>query len=130
MAIPSAAEVLPGRPSVCPGAAFGQRPRVQPGRRSGRYSIDMATELKTILKLTVPVIVQVDEKQSPLEDILGLGPGAILELTKTAEQELDLLVNNKKIGQGTAVKVGENFGIRITSIGTTKERVEAMGGGG
>ena len=88
----------------------------------------MATELQTILKLTVPVIVQVGERYTCLDDILTLGPGAILELGKSSEEDLDLLVNNKSIGRGQAVKVGENFGIRITAIGSTRDRVEALGG--
>ncbi|MCC7192993.1 MAG: FliM/FliN family flagellar motor switch protein [Phycisphaeraceae bacterium] len=87
----------------------------------------MPTDLQTILKLTVPVIVQVGERFLPMDDVLALGPGAILELTKSAEDELELLANNKVIGRGVAVKVGENFGIRITSIGTTSERVTALG---
>lgn len=87
----------------------------------------MATEIQTILKLTVPVIVQVGERYLPMDDVLALGPGAILELTKPAESELELLVNNKIIGKGAAVKVGENFGIKITSIGTQTQRVQAMG---
>ena len=88
----------------------------------------MPTELKTILKLTVPVIVQVAERHLPLEDILALGPGAILELEKHSESELELLVNNKIIGTGQAVKVGENFGIRITTIAPKERIVRAMGG--
>ena len=86
----------------------------------------MSTELKTILKLSVPVIVEVGERKMALDDVLALGPGAILELDKPAESELPLLVNNKCIGQGVAVKVGENFGLRITSLGSPKERIAAL----
>jgi flagellar motor switch protein FliN/FliY len=87
----------------------------------------MATDLKTIVKLQVPVIVQVGTLSVPMDDILGLTPGAILELGKPAEEELTLMVNNKPIGTGEAVKVGENFGIRITQIGSAEQRVRAMG---
>ena len=58
---------------------------------------------------------------------MALAPGALLELNKPAEAELELLVNNKPIGMGTAVKVGENFGIRISSINSQREVVEALG---
>jgi flagellar motor switch protein FliN len=88
----------------------------------------MTTDLKTILKLRVPVIVRVGQRHMPMDDVLALGPGAILEMDKPADEELDLLINNKAIGSGTAVKVGENFGIRITAIGSHRERVEALGG--
>ncbi len=89
----------------------------------------MATELATILQLKVPVIVTIGERGMPLESILSLGPGSIVELTKHAEEPLELRVNNKRIGAGRAVKVGENFGIRIDQIGTPEARVQAMGEG-
>ncbi len=86
----------------------------------------MPTDLKTILQLTVPVIVQVGERRLPVDDVLALGPGAILELNKSSDSELSLLVNNKPVASGLAVKVGENFGLRITVIGSARERVEAL----
>ena len=87
----------------------------------------MATDLRTILRLHVPVIVQIGRRALPMGDVLSLGPGAIVELSKSAEEELDLLVNNKPVGKGVAVKVGENFGIKITRIGSPADRVAAMG---
>jgi hypothetical protein len=36
-------------------------------------------------------------------------------------------VNNKVIGAGSAVKVGENFGVRVTNVGDVATRVQAMG---
>lgn len=86
----------------------------------------MSTEIQTILRLKVPLIVQVGQRELSLDDVLALGPGAILELQKLADASLDLMVNNKLIGKGLAVKVNENFGIRISEIGTARERVEAL----
>lgn len=88
----------------------------------------MATDLQTILELTVPVIVQLGERQMSCEEVLALGPGAIIELDRSASDELDLLVNNRQVGKGVAIKIGENFGIRVSSIGTPEQRIEAMGG--
>ncbi len=87
----------------------------------------MPTDLETLLQLTVPVIVQVGQRHMAMDDVLALAPGAILELNKSAEAELDLLINNKPIGMGTAMKVGENFGIRISSIDSPEQVVKAMG---
>ncbi|MEX0775277.1 MAG: FliM/FliN family flagellar motor C-terminal domain-containing protein [Phycisphaeraceae bacterium] len=87
----------------------------------------MATEIRTILKLQVPVIVQIGKRSLPVDDVLALGPGAILELGRSSESELELLVNNKAIATGQAVKVGENFGLKVTSIGTQRQRVQALG---
>src|SRR5882762_7206632 len=88
----------------------------------------MAPDLKAALRLEVPVIVRLGERAMSLGEVIGLAPGAIIELPKNAEEELDLLVNNKQIGAGTAVKVGENFGLRITYIGDVRQRIAAMAG--
>jgi len=87
----------------------------------------MPTNLQTILKLNVPLVVRIGEHRLALENVLALGPGAILELDKSAEEDIDLLINNIPVGKGTAMKVGENFGVRITEIGTPQQRVAALG---
>ena len=86
----------------------------------------MTTDVKTILRLRVPVIVQIGRRRMKVDDALALGPGAIVELEKGADDELDLLVNNKIIGTGAAVKVSENFGLRITRVGSPADRVHAL----
>ncbi len=86
----------------------------------------MASDLSAILKLEVPVIVRLGDRMMTTHDVISLVPGSIIELTKKADEELDLLVNNKQIGLGSAVKVGENFGIRISYIGDVRARIEAM----
>ena len=86
----------------------------------------MATDIETILKLTVPVIVKIGGRPMSLVDVLALTPGAIIELNKSAEDELELLINNKVIGAGMAVKVGENFGVRVAAVGDMTSRVESL----
>jgi flagellar motor switch protein FliN len=83
--------------------------------------------LSQILKLEVPIVVRLGERSLDVEAVLKLVPGAIIELPKNAESELDLLVNNKVIGCGVAVKVGENFGLRITFLGNLAARIQALG---
>lgn len=80
-----------------------------------------------IKQIEVAIIVRLGSRQMKLRDVLSIIPGSILELPKSADEELDLLVANKAIGSGDAVKVGENFGIRIQHIGDLRERIEAMG---
>lgn len=86
----------------------------------------MPTELQTILALKVPVIVQVAHRSLNMDEVLNWAPGSIIELNKSAEDALDLLINNKPIGLGFAVKVGENFGIRVGAVGDQIDRIEAL----
>lgn len=90
----------------------------------------MPSDIKSILALEVPIIVVLGERQLRVSEVVSLMPGAILELPKSAEEELTLMVNNKSIGTGVAVKVGENFGIRITYLGDIQNRILALGEAG
>lgn len=90
----------------------------------------MASDLRSILALEVPILVLLGERQMRMSDVMALVPGAIIELPKSSEEELELLANNKPVGTGVAVKVGENFGLRITYIGDIQERVRALGAAG
>ncbi len=89
----------------------------------------MPADLKSLLRLQVPLIVQIADRLMPVEEVMNLAPGAIIELPKRADEELSILVNNKAIGAGRAVKVGENFGVRVTYIGNLRQRIAAMGEG-
>ena len=102
------------------GSGFG--PGRDPADRDG-----VSHNVEHILQLEVPIIVRLGEKKLPLRDVMLLVPGTILELPKAAESDLEMLVNNKVVGQGVAVKVGENFGLRITKIGDARARVMALG---
>ena len=84
--------------------------------------------LSRVLQLEVPIVVRLGERTMRVADVTALAPGAIIELPKNAEEELDLLVNNRPIGTGTSVKIGENFGIRISFIGDITTRLDALAG--
>ena len=95
----------------------------------GARALEEAAEpadLSRILKLEVPIIVRLAERTMKVSEVLDIAPGRIIELPKDADAELDLLVNNRPIGTGSAVKIGENFGVRIAFIGDLQQRVEAM----
>ena len=87
-------------------------------------------ELQRILGLEVPVIVKLAERRLMLSEVMRLGTGAIIEFFKSSEEPLELLINNKVIGRGETVKVGENFGLRITQVGDVKQVIKALGSEG
>ena len=82
-----------------------------------------------ILRLQVPVIVKLAERKLLLSEVMRLGVGAIIEFVKSSNEPLELLINNKVIAVGETVKVGENFGLRITRIGDTRQILQALRGG-
>jgi flagellar motor switch protein FliN len=84
-------------------------------------------EVGRILQLQVPVIVRLAERRILLSEVMRLGTGAIIEFSKRHDEPLELLVNNKPIAVGETVKVGENFGLRISQIGDVKQIIQALG---
>ena len=103
---------------------------IQSERKEASKPTSAATggdELQRILRLEVPVIVKLAERKLMLSEVMRLGTGAIIEFAKSNDEPLELLINNKTIGHGEAVKVGENFGLRITQVGDLKEVIESMG---
>jgi flagellar motor switch protein FliN len=85
-------------------------------------------ELQRILRLEVPVIVKLADRKLNMNEVMRLGVGAIIEFFKASDEPLELLINNKVIGAGEAVKVGENFGLRITQVGDIKQVIKSLGG--
>jgi len=86
-----------------------------------------AAEVNRILRLYVPVIVKLAERKLNMSEVMRLGTGAIIEFFKSSDEPLELLVNNKVIALGEAVKVGENFGLRLTQIGDVKQVIQSLG---
>jgi flagellar motor switch protein FliN/FliY len=89
----------------------------------------MRPDPQTILQLRVPLIVRIGRRRMACEEVLALGPGAIIELDKAAADPLSVMANNKAIGDGVAVKLGENFGLRVSRVLSSEDRLQAALGG-
>ena len=96
-------------------------------KKPAREQSPSQEELQRILRLEVPVIVKLAERTLTLSEVMRLGTGAIIEFFKSSDEPLELLINNKPIGTGEAVKVGENFGLKITHIGDVKSVIRSLG---
>lgn len=116
------------KPSISTGPSAGPSAPPSPATVATAAPRPRREDVSRILRIQVPVIVQLAQRTMPLADILSLTTGAIIEFDKPADCELDLMINNKCIGQGQAVKVAENFGLRVTQIGSLRERIQALGG--
>jgi len=86
----------------------------------------MSADVNAILALEIPLIVEIASRRMSLSEAVNLSHGAIIEFPKNADGALRILVNNKPVGSGSAVKVGENFGVRVAQVGDIAERVDAL----
>ena len=95
--------------------------------RRGKETATPASNLDRILKLAVPVSVTLAERNMTIDAILAVNAGTIIEFGVPSDAELSLRVGHRMIGTGHAVKTGEKFGLRISSIKSVADRIDAMG---
>lgn len=82
------------------------------------YSADniQKSGVDLIMDVNVQVSVELGRTTMQVRDVLGLGPGAVVELDKHAGEPVEVVVNNKIVARGEVVVIDENFGVRITEI--------------
>ena len=69
-----------------------------------------------VMDVPVEVTVELGRKRVRIGEVLRLGPGSVLELNKANGEPLDIYVNDRLIGRGEAVVVGERYGVRLTEV--------------
>ncbi len=90
--------------------------------------LETPKNLDLIMDIDLEVKIRVGEKYMLIKDILDLKDGSIVELDKSIEEPMDILVNGKVVARGVVVVVGGKFGIKITHIETREERIKSLGG--
>ncbi len=83
--------------------------------------------LEFLYDVPLQISVEVGRSRILLKDLLQMGEGYVIELDKLAGDPLDLYVNSRLIAKGEAVMIGDKFGIRLTEVVNTSERIEQLG---
>ena len=99
------------------------------GEESGEPASEKRGEpasLDLILDIPLSVTVELGRSKMLINDLLQLGQGSVIELTKLVGDPLEVLVNNKLVARGEVVVVNEKFGVRLTDIVTPMERVKSL----
>jgi flagellar motor switch protein FliN len=71
---------------------------------------------RSLLRIQVPVVVTLATTRHPVSRVLDLAPGTILHFGKSCDEPLTLSVGRCDVAVGETVKVGEKFGLRLTSM--------------
>lgn len=92
-----------------------------------RITASVPPQVARLLRIRVPLIVQLARQMLTVAQIRRLSSGTILEFERDVDRPCDLLVNNRPIGVGEVVRVGENFGLRVTEIRDAADRIRSLG---
>lgn len=79
-----------------------------------------------IMDVPLEISVVLGKTNKTIKEVLSLNSGSLIELNKLVEDPVEVLVNGKRVAFGEVVVVEENFGVRITSIVDSDERVRSL----
>ncbi len=82
--------------------------------------------LDFILDIPLEITVELGRTRMLIHDLLKLGQGSVIELPKTAGETLEILANNRLIAKGDVVVMNDKYGIRLTEVISTVERLENL----
>jgi flagellar motor switch protein FliN/FliY len=84
--------------------------------------------LDVILDIDLPVVVRFGRTEMPLRAVTRLGPGSVIDLGRSPDDPVELLVSDRVVARGEVVVVGGNYGIRIVDVVSPSERMRSMEG--
>lgn len=96
-----------------------------PQKSTGTFSV-LPPYTRNLLRIRVPVTVTLARKKQPVQSIVEIVPGAILQFNKSCDEMLELEVSSQPTAVGECVKVGDKFGLRVTSMILPEERFKKV----
>ena len=82
-----------------------------------------ANKLESMHDVRVHVEVILGKTKLPLEEILELHEGSVVELNKLAGEPVEIYANKQLMARGEIVVVDENFGVKVIEIAGMEQRM-------
>jgi flagellar motor switch protein FliN len=82
--------------------------------------------IDVILDIDLPLVVRFGRTELPLRALTRLGPGSVIDLGRSPDDPVEVLVSNRVVAHGEVVIVGGSYGIRILDVVSQRERVRSM----
>jgi len=74
------------------------------------------TRLDAVLDVELPLVVRFGRAVMPLRSLADLGPGSVIDMGRSPDEPVELLVGERLIARGEVVIVAGNYGVRITEL--------------
>ena len=87
---------------------------------------DLSVNMEFLLDISLDLTVELGRAKMLINDMLKLGQGSVIELSKLAGESLDILANQKPIARGEVVVVNDKYGVRLTEVISPIERLERL----
>ena len=91
------------------------------GRESARPQ-----NLDVVLDIPVRLSMEVGSTSISIRKLLKLNKGSIVELSRTAGEPLDVMVNGTLVARGEVVVVNDKFGVRLLDVMSPEQRLQSL----
>lgn len=105
-------------PSVAPSTVSGPGPS---GNAPAPRNLDV------LMDVELPISVRFGRADMTLAALCRVGPGSVIDLGRSPDDPVELLVSGKVVARGEVVVVAGNYGVRVTEVVSTTERIRSMG---
>jgi len=79
--------------------------------------------LDVVLDIDLPLVVRFARTMLPIRTLAALGPGSVVDMERSPDEPVQILVGDRVIAHGEVVVVGGNYGVRITDVTSPAARV-------
>jgi flagellar motor switch protein FliN/FliY len=69
-----------------------------------------------LLDMDLQVSISLGHAELPLQDVLRLTTGSIIELNRSVGDPVDVVVNERVVARGEVVVVNGNYGVRVQQL--------------
>ncbi len=89
-----------------------------------RFGADRNLPLSVLKNVEMQVAVELGRAKMTVGGLLALAAGDVIELDRSANAAVDVLVNGTLVAKGEVVVVDDEFGVRITEVVAKEEMVQ------
>ena len=83
-------------------------------------------KLDIVLDIDLPLVVRFGRTVMSVKSLAALGPGSIVDMGRSPDEPVQLMIGEQVIAWGEVVIVGGNYGVRITDLASPADRMRAV----
>lgn len=88
--------------------------------------VDPVKNMMRLLDVEMNITVRFGKTEIPLREAVSFGIGSMIELNRSVDEPVDLLVNNFPFARGEVVVIDGYYGVKVTEIGSREERSQTL----
>jgi flagellar motor switch protein FliN/FliY len=85
-----------------------------------------SSKLDVVLDIELPLVVRFGRTQMTLKALSQVGPGSIIDMERSPDEPVQMLIGERVIAHGEVVVVSGHYGVRVVDLVSAADRVRAL----